>query len=235
MSYLAAAISDQGSKGNVNQDAILVKNRITSLGEVCIAVVCDGMGGLSKGEEASGHVIRRLNDWFTYHGGGIRRFDKMVYLAEKELHLISDEIMEYGRKNGFVIGTTTTLLLLAGRQFAIIHVGDSRAYKLQRGVTARVRQLTTDQSVNDCMLTQSVGCARIAPEIIRGKVERGDVFLLCSDGFRHKNTLSDLKKGFASSLIKDENQIEGMIRVYIDRARKLGETDDISALVLKVV
>lgn len=235
MNYLAAAVSDQGSKGNINQDALLVRNKITNLGDVCIAAVCDGMGGLSKGEEASGHVVRRLSDWFMYHSGGIHRFDKFVYYIEKELYLISDEIMDYGRKNGFVIGTTTTVLVMAGKRFAIIHVGDSRAYKINRHFMIKARQLTTDQSVNDYMLTQSVGCARIIPEIIRGKVERGDIFLLCSDGFRHKNTLVDLRKGFDPAKIKDEAGIEGTIRIYIDRARKLGEKDDISALALKVI
>lgn len=235
MNYLATAISDQGNKGNINQDALFVRNKITHLGDVCIAAVCDGMGGLSEGEEASGHVIRRLSEWFVYNVGGIKRFDKLMYYAEKELKHISDEIMEYGNKKGFIIGTTATILIMAGKYYGIIHVGDSRVYRIQRHLLANIKQLTTDQSVNDYVLTQSVGCAKIVPEIIRGKLARGDVFLLCSDGFRHKNMLEDLRKGFKSSNLKAEDDMEGLLRTYIDRARKLGEQDDISALAVKVI
>lgn len=32
--------------------------------ELVMATICDGMGGLSRGEIASGHVVKRLFDWF---------------------------------------------------------------------------------------------------------------------------------------------------------------------------
>ncbi|MDD6573246.1 MAG: serine/threonine-protein phosphatase [Thermoflexaceae bacterium] len=236
MNYIAAAVSDMGSKREINQDALMIKNRITHLGNVCLCVICDGMGGLAQGEVASTHVIKRISDWFLYRAGGIRRFDKMIFCLERELQDISMEILEYGRKQGFAVGTTATILLVAGRQYAIIHVGDTRVYRISKGLSVHIRQMTKDQSVNDYMLTQSVGTGtRIVPEIIRGRTEKNEIFLLCTDGFRHKNQPSHLKKGFNPQEIKETADLERKLRIYVDRARKLGETDDITALAMKLI
>lgn len=236
MDYIAAAISDMGSKREINQDALMIKNRETSLGNVCLCVICDGMGGLAQGEVASTHVINRISQWFLYRTGGIKRFDKMVCYLEKELQNISTEILEYGRKRGFAVGTTATIFLTSGRQFAIIHVGDTRVYRISKGISVHVSQMTTDQSVNDYMLTQSVGTSgKIVPEIIRGKTERNEIFLLCTDGFRHKNSIMHIKKGFNPQEIKKTEDMEMKLRIYVDRARKLGETDDITVMGLKLI
>ncbi len=236
MNYIAAAISDQGTKREVNQDALMIRNKITELGNTCICVICDGMGGLSEGEVASAHVIRRISDWFMYKTGVVKRFDKLVFYLEKELNEVSKELMSYGRNHGFVIGTTATILLIAGGRFAIIHVGDTRVYEVSKGIGVKLRQKTTDQSVGDYMLTQSVGATEyLTPQVIWGKVKKGEVFLLCTDGFRHKNQPWELRKGFNPAEIKDVKALEKKLRIFVDRARKLGETDDISVMGIKVV
>lgn len=43
---------------------MLVRSAMTKEGEILLAAVCDGMGGLEKGEVASGEVIRALARWF---------------------------------------------------------------------------------------------------------------------------------------------------------------------------
>ena len=50
MKYTVAAETDMGIKKSVNQDSVLVKHAETELGEIVLTVVCDGMGGLDKGE-----------------------------------------------------------------------------------------------------------------------------------------------------------------------------------------
>lgn len=236
MDYIAAAISDIGSKGDVNQDALLVRSRICSMGNVCIGVICDGMGGLFLGEVASSHVIKRLSDWFSFRAGEIKRFDKLVYYLEKEINHCSKEIYEYGRKHQMMIGTTVTVFVTMGKQYAVLNVGDSRAYKLEGRVIGRIKQLTTDQSVDDYMLTQAVGTSEsVKVEIVRGRAEKDDVYLLCTDGFRHKNDNTYIKKGFNPQSVKEQEDMERNLKIYVDRARKLGEKDDISALVIKLL
>lgn len=234
MNYIVAAISDEGNRKEVNQDALMIRSRITGLGNICMGAVCDGMGGLMEGEVASAHVIRRLSEWFLFQAGNMKRFDKMLFYLEKELHRISGEILEYGRNGGFAVGTTATVFLTTGRQFGIIHVGDTRVYRITKKYGVHISQLTTDHSVNDYMLTQSVGAVNeIVPDIIRGKMQKNDLFVMCTDGFRHKNSPADLKKGFNPAEIHDVSELERKLRIYVDRARGLGEDDDISVLAIK--
>ena len=64
MDFMIAANSDVGIKKSTNQDSLLIKVAQTNLGKVCLCLVCDGMGGLAKGELASATVIRAFENWF---------------------------------------------------------------------------------------------------------------------------------------------------------------------------
>ena len=61
MGFLSIAHSDVGIKKNTNQDSVLIKEAMTDYGEVLLAVVCDGMGGLAKGEGASAALMRAFS------------------------------------------------------------------------------------------------------------------------------------------------------------------------------
>lgn len=50
MKFIATADSDVGISKSTNQDSVLIKHATCDLGEVLMAIVCDGMGGLSKGQ-----------------------------------------------------------------------------------------------------------------------------------------------------------------------------------------
>ena len=47
-----AGCSDVGARKTVNQDAWCALSAETSVGDVAMAVVCDGVGGLTSGELA---------------------------------------------------------------------------------------------------------------------------------------------------------------------------------------
>ena len=64
MHYLAIADTDIGNVKQTNQDSVLIKHGETEKGEILLAVICDGMGGLEKGELASATVIRTFSKWF---------------------------------------------------------------------------------------------------------------------------------------------------------------------------
>lgn len=48
MGFLSVVHSDRGIKKNTNQDSVLIKEASTDYGDVMLAVVCDGMGGLAN-------------------------------------------------------------------------------------------------------------------------------------------------------------------------------------------
>ena len=64
MRFLATADTDIGTTKQTNQDSLLIKRASTPHEEILMAVVCDGMGGLAKGELASATVIREFSNWF---------------------------------------------------------------------------------------------------------------------------------------------------------------------------
>ena len=64
MEYLSTICTDIGIRKKVNQDAALVLQAETDKGRMLFAVVCDGMGGLDKGELASSTVIKAFYKWF---------------------------------------------------------------------------------------------------------------------------------------------------------------------------
>ena len=61
MGFLSVVHSDRGIKKNTNQDSVLIKEASTDYGDVMLAVVCDGMGGLAKGEVASAALIKAFS------------------------------------------------------------------------------------------------------------------------------------------------------------------------------
>ena len=60
MDFLIAAHTDVGIRKKTNQDSVLIKVADTDCGKVCFAAVCDGMGGLRKGELASASEIFQI-------------------------------------------------------------------------------------------------------------------------------------------------------------------------------
>ena len=116
MKFLFGSCSDVGIRKKVNQDAAMICKAKTAKGNVLFAVVCDGMGGLEKGELASATVLSGMSDWFK----GV--FPDLIYhnytseaIKSSWLQVISElnyKICEYGKENGIYLGTTLAALLL---------------------------------------------------------------------------------------------------------------------------
>ena len=72
MDIRGCVYTDAGGRSDVNQDAVLLKVASSRrYGRVAFAMLCDGMGGLDKGEIASAMVIRRFERWFHEELPGI--------------------------------------------------------------------------------------------------------------------------------------------------------------------
>ena len=65
MNYITATQTDIGTRKKTNQDSMIVMQAATDRGQVLLASVCDGMGGLAKGEVASAAMVHALEKWFT--------------------------------------------------------------------------------------------------------------------------------------------------------------------------
>ena len=210
--YTVAAQTDVGIAKQINQDSLTVKVANTPYGETAVAVICDGMGGLTQGEIASAVVVRTYEQWFLKElplalgesGGSL----DLTWLRERWETLANDcntRILDYSKERRTTMGTTLTVLLLFAGSFYISHVGDCRVYQMtdydnllhmltndQTYVAREVAlgHMTPEQAKNDArknVLLQCIGTVRhVEPDFVSGQYQAGDSFLLCSDGFRHE-------------------------------------------------
>ena len=253
MKYLLSSLTDKGRRKNVNQDSVLLRSSNYSGEKSILAVVCDGMGGFEKGELASAEVIRLFSIWFDevfpefVNEDQIEEFEDKIYESwEILLQTAHQMIHSYGELNHLKIGTTVTAMLLSREQYFTAHIGDSRIYEIKK----EILQLTQDQTFlkirtqDYCqietknrrmagVLLQGLGASKtIRPVYKSGMVNRGTVYLLCSDGLGHKVTNEDLMKSFIPEICNTDEMLYDQGRKVIELARERGERDDISLLTI---
>lgn len=253
MHYIAIADTDTGIAKQTNQDGVLIKYGKCVKGEVLLAVVCDGMGGLEKGEVASAAVIREFARWFEEElPYELEQLDLRV-IADKWSLLLKDlnrKIALYGKKQGAKLGTTFTGVLFAEGRYVAVHVGDTRFYRLDKAlkqltadqtfVAREVRKgnLTPAQAETDKrrnMLLQCIGASeKIEPEILTGLVKKG-AYLLCSDGFRHKISEEEIYEALSPKRLSGRESMRYNVRNLIERVKNRKEKDNISVILVNVV
>jgi PPM family protein phosphatase len=219
-----------------NEDSALVSAQIIA--------VADGMGGHAAGEVASRIAVKTLQSLEPALTAQDIDRDSVEDLLMHSLHSIDEEIAyvadEEIEKRG--MGTTLTALLLRDNQIALLHVGDSRCYRL-RGNT--LEQLSNDHTViqelldqgaitqteaaehpQRAMLTQALrGDGDVTPVLQIYEVKKGDRYLLCSDGLSGVLTDKEIKLG-----LKKSNKDEA-VKFLVDATYINGAPDNVTVLI----
>lgn len=252
MRFIATADTDIGISKDTNQDSVLIKHAMADGKEILLAVVCDGMGGLSKGELASATVIRAFAKWFDEElPFELENIDLQVIGAKWSLLLkeLNAQILEYSKENGIEgVGTTFSGILFIDDQYVIGHVGDTRIYHIGSSMT----QLTTDQTFvareisrgtmtleqaktdkRRNLLLQCIGASKVVePQIICGKTEKG-AYMLCSDGFRHEITEAEIYESLNPINLMNKDAMHNNAKYLIEQNKSREEKDNISVLLIK--
>ena len=252
MRFIATADTDIGISKDTNQDSVLIKHATVDGEEILLAVVCDGMGGLSKGELASATVIRAFSKWFDEElPFELENIDLQVIGSKWSLLLkeLNAQILEYSKSHGIEgVGTTFSGILFIGDQYVIGHVGDTRIYHIGAALT----QLTTDQTFvareisrgtmtleqaktdkRRNLLLQCVGASKVVePQIICGKTEKG-AYMLCSDGFRHEITEAEMYESLNPINLMNKDAMHNNAKYLIEQNKSREEKDNISVLLIK--
>lgn len=105
-----------------------------------LLVVCDGMGGIERGEVASQFVTQRLMDWFNNFDFSNGIPGNIHKILQAVINRINNQLKEYSYHSG----TTLTAALTSEDYTYVINVGDSRTYKLKDG---ELEQVTKDDSI----------------------------------------------------------------------------------------
>lgn len=183
--------STQGPVRAQNQDRAFVVHVVDgrdATRELLVAVILDGMGGMVDGGEAAAVASSAFVENLTASSGAVmRRLDTAAAAANAAV---------YARFAGRG-GTTMTALAFSDRRSAsVVHVGDSRLYRLG---SSRAPQLLTaddtlqgvidskagrsDEDALDNRLLQFVGMgADVAPTFYKHDNDPDTVWLLTTDG-----------------------------------------------------
>lgn len=256
MELWAAAISDAGIKKDKNQDSVMLKIAQSSYGKIGLAVICDGMGGLSNGELASATMINAMGKWFATQFPAILPMpDRNQALYDSLWRVTADvdtKLRERSAAIGLQMGTTVSVLLLIDSEYYIFHVGDTRVY-LNNGQS--LYQLTKDHtyvqqeidsgrmtteeaehSPKRSVLLQCVGAGvKMTPEFSKGQVLQNSLFLICSDGFRHVLSADELLWETNPYGFHSEQSMTDRLHSMVETVKNRKEEDNISAILIKVV
>lgn len=161
-----------------------------------LAIVCDGMGGGPAGKQASELAVQSISDSICRTPKGYE-LEKSLQQAVEQAH---QSIIAMGQKYPDLkgMGSTVVAVLFHKEKAIIAHVGDSRVYQFRFGhkifrttdhsmVAELVRdsKLTEEQarlSGQTNLITRALGGGNHLADIDVRPYEKGDRFLLCTDG-----------------------------------------------------
>jgi len=242
MNIQSFGLSDIGRVRQENQDSS------GYFPDVKLFVVADGMGGQRGGKQASETAVAAIADCCGVWTPTIAFAEAVSTLLEAVTDA-NRRIRERAAREPDLsrMGTTLVALIFDGAETgAVIHVGDSRAYRLRSG---ELELLTSDHTVaNDLfrnkdiseakakkhpyrhVLTRALGVERdVKPEVRSLDVRAGDVYVLCSDGISGMLPTAEIQ----AILLAHEADPSALCRQLIDAANRAGGKDNATAIAIR--
>ena len=222
-----------------NEDSGLVSPQLIA--------VADGMGGHAAGEVASRIAVEVLQSLTPAlisvdidEDSAEDLLMHSLHSIDVEISLVTDEDIE---KRG--MGTTLTALLIRDKYISLLHVGDSRCYRLRGNI---LEQLSNDHTViqelldqgaisvaeaadhpQRSMLTQALrGDGDVTPVLQMYEIKKGDRYLLCSDGLSGVLTEKEIKIGLKKS------DKEEAVKFLVDATYVNGAPDNVTVLIADI-
>ena len=215
-----------------NEDALVFKQVTKEGQEYLLAVMCDGIGGLPEGENASSFVADSMGTEMlrlleTKRTINIKRwrntFLRKIYQCHKQL-------LAYGKEKEIRLGTTLSMLFLCDGKGYILHVGDSAVFIGKN----RLKRRTSVHRTKKGALKQALGAGQnLMVEWKRIAIRKGTVILVGSDGFYQrieekltdKDVIKELRKKSMS-----ETELGNWLRSKVNIVKQMGERDNASAV-----
>ena len=240
-----AGMTDVGIRRSHNQDAFSIqkapdKAYWQQIGHVFI--VADGMGGHAVGEKASEMASQEIP--LTYakvaKDGPCNALRRAFQETNAAIHAVGQSNPEFRG-----LGTTGTALIIRPEGALVVHVGDSRAYRVRDG---RIEQLTFDHSyawemarrlgvppedlsdVKKNVIIRSLGPDVLVQVDVEGPYPTlpGDTFVLCSDGLSNQVNPEEIGTVVSALPVMEASKF------LIELANLRGGPDNITAVVVRV-
>lgn len=221
-------------------------------------IVADGMGGHAAGEVASAMAVETVRKTLEGARTEIDAFKKaptdagrrsLVQLLQNAVLQAHQAVFQRGQseQDKAGMGTTLDVVLVAGPEAFVAHVGDSRTYLIRDG---RSSQITTDHTVAEVLVIEgklTIEEAQVSPlrtilvnaigvsadvgvEMAHVTLKRGDRLLLCSDGLHDYFPVED---EIAQKLSTDEPG--AALEELVELAKTRGGHDNITGVAVQVL
>jgi len=244
-------LTDTGKVREHNEDTIAFD------ADIGLLVLADGMGGYNAGEVASGIAVKTIVNLVreAVEREDLGGTDTSTGLTRPSI-ILRDSIT---RANKIIyqtartqaqcegMGTTVVAALFFDNRISIAHVGDSRLYRLR---TNKFEQVTMDHSLlqelvdrgfyspeeaqraaNKNYVTRALGVeSNVEVELKEVPVQKGDHYVLCSDG------LSDMVEDSDIHLTVNtfNDNLETVAKHLIQLANDNGGRDNVSVVMAQV-
>jgi protein phosphatase len=237
----AASVTDRGlsEKRPENEDSMLSDPAHR------IFAVADGVGGAQAGEVASQTAIEVLQEAFANQHDR----EDVEDLMEIAIQRANDSIYRMSREQPrfAMMATTIVALHLDGLRATVGHVGDSRLYRLAPDgrltretedhslveEEMRAGRLTPEQAAthpNRNVISRALGAeSSVEVDMRTFEVERGTVFLLCSDGITRHVPDEEI-----STVLRNARTLDAACEELKRRCFERGAEDNLTAVVVRV-
>ena len=220
-------------------------------------IVADGMGGHAAGEVASAMAVDTVRKSLEGAASEIDTFKRaptdagrrgIVQLLQSAVLSAHQAVFQRGQNEADKAGMGTTLdvVLIAGPEAFVAHVGDSRTYLVRDG---RSSQITTDHTVAEVLVIEgklTIEEAQVSPlrtilvnaigvsadvgvEMAHVTLKRGDRLLLCSDGL---HDYFPVEEEIAQKLSADAPG--DALKDMVELAKTRGGHDNITGIAVQV-
>lgn len=223
-----------------------------------IFIVADGMGGHAAGEVASAMAVETVKQTLEAAKPEIDAFTRapsdtgrraIVQLLQNAVLQAHQAVYQRGQsepdKQG--MGTTLDVVLVAGAEAFVAHVGDSRTYLVRDG---RSSQITTDHTVAEVLVIEgklTIEEAQVSPlrtilvnaigvsadvgvEMAHVTLKKDDRLLLCSDGL---HDYFPVEEEIAQRMASDKPG--EALHEMVELAKTRGGHDNITGVAVHVV
>lgn len=257
----AVGISHTGFVRAKNEDCFFLKTQPIDLRQPAedptlqgIFVLCDGMGGFEQGDVASSMATFNLAQDLLQHGTpeftAAISLKSSIYKVNQDIYQENIRLRQLGLG---MMGTTAVAAVLQNQNMSVVHVGDSRCYRITE--SNGLEQLTTDHERGQIRmakgyseseaygnpeafyLTQALGPSpnhMIAPDVSQFKIEEDSLFLLCSDGLSDNHVIESSWEHYLTPYLASDQSINNGLQELLNLGLQQNGHDNITILLVRV-
>ena len=155
---------------------------VKTIGNLTIAILCDGVGSADEGAEAAKRVTTHLMSNFK-NRPTTWSIEKSIKTFIKSINdiLYEESMVNYERPE---LVTTLAMIIIEGNRLYGANVGDSRIYMQRNSIMSQLSEdHVMEEEGYDGVLTQAMGIDKeVTPYYFENIINEKDKILLCSDG-----------------------------------------------------